>query len=159
MKFIPDFIFKKETGNASHNSFRIFGIKFRLLKSQIAKERKKFAQYYTSFDNVREIPKAQGNIREIQKAYCGFLKTFDKICQENNLKYWIDFGTLLGAIRHDGFIPWDDDVDLSMPREDYEKLIEKLSNGLDTYPNIEIFFENNNTLSLFIHHFNIYNFK
>ncbi len=60
----------------------------------------------------------------IQKAHeimFDMLKVFDKICKENNLQYWLDAGTLLGAIRHDGFIPWDDDVDISMPIDDYNK--------------------------------------
>ena len=47
---------------------------------------------------------------------------FDKVCREHNLRYSLAFGTLLGCIRHDGFIPWDDDIDVFMPREDYELL-------------------------------------
>ena len=50
------------------------------------------------------------------------LNEFDKVCRENNLNYFIAYGTLLGAIRHGGFIPWDDDVDLVMPRNDYDRL-------------------------------------
>ena len=51
---------------------------------------------------------------------------FVNICNENNLKYFMMGGTLLGAIRHKGFIPWDDDMDFSLPRKDYEKLFELL---------------------------------
>ena len=50
------------------------------------------------------------------------LKWFNHFCRENNLRYYAIGGTILGAMRHEGFIPWDDDIDLGMPRKDYEKL-------------------------------------
>lgn len=59
-------------------------------------------------------------------------KVFHKFCQENNIRYYMLGGTLLGAIRHKGFIPWDDDIDFGVPRKDYDKLISlrgKLPNG------------------------------
>lgn len=51
------------------------------------------------------------------------LAAFDKFCRENQLRYFICSGTAIGAIRHKGFIPWDDDIDVQMPREDYERML------------------------------------
>lgn len=70
------------------------------------------------------IPPAQGIYREMQLAELKILKEIDRVCRQEGLIYWIDFGTLLGAVRHGGFIPWDDDIDLSMPRCDYERFIQ-----------------------------------
>ncbi len=50
------------------------------------------------------------------------LDKFVEVCVQNNLKYYLAYGTVLGAIRHKGIIPWDDDIDIQMPREDYLKL-------------------------------------
>lgn len=58
-----------------------------------------------------------------QKAVLDILLVIDKFCKENGISYFLGEGSLLGAVRHSGFIPWDDDVDILMPRKDYEKFI------------------------------------
>lgn len=73
--------------------------------------------------NVSEMPKACGILRTFQLAELELLKKIDQICKKHYITYWLDFGTLLGAVRHKGFIPWDDDIDISMLREDYEKFL------------------------------------
>lgn len=70
----------------------------------------------------RELPKATGGLRLLQLGCSKLLGEFDTLCKENDISYWINFGTLIGAIRHKGFIPWDDDTDLGIMRDDLEKL-------------------------------------
>lgn len=67
------------------------------------------------------------DVNELKKIQIDILDYFDSFCKKNNIHYWLDYGTLLGAIRHKGYIPWDDDIDIGMLREDYNKA-EKLFN-------------------------------
>ena len=71
-------------------------------------------------------------IRKWQLALLGILVYFRDFCESHNLKFYLAGGTRLGAIRHHGFIPWDDDVDVQMLREDYDKLIELWNKEADT---------------------------
>ena len=65
----------------------------------------------------------ESQIQQVWATEQEILDVIHKVCTENGLRYSLAYGTLIGAVRHKGFIPWDDDIDLMMPREDYEKLL------------------------------------
>ncbi len=71
-------------------------------------------------------------LRELQLVELEILKRVIEICKRYNLHYYALGGTLLGAIRHKGFIPWDDDIDIGLPRDDYEKLLIHLKEELQS---------------------------
>lgn len=73
---------------------------------------------------------ANYDIRPLQLRILRILKEFDRVCCEHGLRYYIVDGTMLGAVRHGGFIPWDDDIDVGMPRRDYETLVKHASEWL-----------------------------
>lgn len=64
------------------------------------------------------------SLRELQLVELDLLKELLRVCSEHNLTVWVDGGTMLGAVRHKGFIPWDDDIDVLMPRHDYDTLLQ-----------------------------------
>ena len=76
----------------------------------------------------------QLSLKEIRRRLLGILIELDEFCSENNIKYYLCAGTLLGAVRHKGFIPWDDDIDICMSRPDYDKLL-SISKENDTFHN------------------------
>lgn len=133
-------IFSIDTTSTNRTIIYIFGFKIRHIKSEVLGAKDKYVKLDCP---VSEIPKATGVLRKIQLADLKLMEIFDKLCSENKLQYWIDFGNLLGAVRHGGFIPWDDDVDLGMMRDDYEKFIELFKNGVPDYPDLFLEFNNN----------------
>lgn len=114
----------------TRNLINILGIKIKLAKREIAKERQEnvFYQYKKEKIDITKVPPAQGLLREIQLANLALLKELAYVCEKNNFKYILDAGTLLGAVRHSRFIPWDDDIDILMFREDYEKIVSEFQN-------------------------------
>ena len=73
------------------------------------------------------------SIEEAKKIELDILDFIDSFCKEHGINYCINYGTLIGAIRHKGFIPWDDDIDLSMTRENYERFIQLFSEKQSRY--------------------------
>lgn len=63
-------------------------------------------------------------MRKLQETELGILETVSQLCEKHGIRYYLDSGTLIGAIRHNGFIPWDDDVDITMPCQDYFRFLE-----------------------------------
>lgn len=129
----------RNNANKTHKIVTILGVKFQFKRSdtqdlnkiiteqnnqisELNKETKALRTLLNNCIDITKAPKARGLLRELQLADTILLEIFDKICQQHNLQYWLDYGTLLGAIRHNGFIPWDDDIDIAMLRYDYEKI-------------------------------------
>ncbi len=81
-------------------------------------------------ENEYMIPGTKLKVRDIQNVIFDIFVEFDRICRKYNLKYSLYGGTMLGAIRHRGFIPWDDDLDIIMIRSDYEKFLLAAPNEL-----------------------------
>lgn len=78
-------------------------------------------------------------IRETQNISLEILHTISEICEAQNLRYCLIYGTLIGAVRHHGYIPWDDDVDIMMPRPDYDRLLTYLKAHIEEYPHLRVF--------------------
>lgn len=88
-------------------------------------------------------------LRELQLSELGILFEFKKLCEQQGLTYYLTAGTLLGAVRHGGFIPWDDDIDIAMPRRDYDRLSELCREKLGR----EFFFQDSFTDNNFPYYF------
>lgn len=114
--------------NEKNTTYYLFGKKIlRIRRSPVKKleqEVEALSSIVRSSVTASTMPKAEGLLRDIQMADLRILREFDRVAREAGMTWWLDFGTLLGAVRHGGFIPWDDDIDVCMVREDYNRLIE-----------------------------------
>ena len=100
---------------------KVFNIKFTFRTKLYLSE---YIRAKEKGEDITQLPKAEGLLRKIQLANLAILKELDRVCRENGLKYCLAYGTQLGATRHKGYIPWDDDIDVAMMRDDYEKIQE-----------------------------------
>lgn len=87
-------------------------------------------------------------LRNMQLKLLDMMKDLHKVFEENNISYYILGGTMLGAVRHKGFIPWDDDIDIGIPRSDYEKLLKLNKKILPKYLQMDNFSTDKNAHSI-----------
>lgn len=115
---------------------RVLGFKISLQRksAKIKRMQQPFYEYVNKKLDITTVPPAVGTLRAVQLAGLAMLLDFDKLCKKHNIHYWLDGGTLMGAVRHKGFIPWDDDIDLGIFRDDYNRLISIINqNETDFY--------------------------
>ncbi len=133
-------IFSLDWKSSNRIIIYILGLKIQFMKPWVKNSAKQFYKYDYP---ITEIPRATGALRKTQLANLKITHIFSELCEQNGLKYWLDCGNALGAFRLKGFIPWDDDVDLGMLREDYDKFIALFKDGIPNHDDIFVDFRNN----------------
>ena len=126
MKINLSNVFSVDASQDERYIIRILGFKISIQKRNVAAQRKQNPYYYYKKNNIdiTTIPPITGDARDRQLIGLYMLKQLDEVCKKHNINYWLDFGALLGAVRHKGFIPWDDDIDIGIMRKDYNKLMQ-----------------------------------
>ena len=129
---------QKEKNGKIYNVTTVLGLKLKTLNikrtlSEVSQETKLLRTIIEKSIDITKIPKATGNLRKVQLIKTKILQIIDVILKKYHMQYWIDFGTLIGAIRHKGFIPWDDDIDLCIMKDDYLKLPKMFASELQKY--------------------------
>ena len=108
------------------DSLTYYAVNFSTRLHKLSKSNREDTNPFLNFLFKSTNLKADGNFRNVQLLALELLKFIDNVCKKYDLKYFLIYGSLLGAVRHGGFIPWDDDLDIMMMRKDYNKLIEVL---------------------------------
>ena len=125
-KFLRNELYRKEK-DGYRRILHILGLKFCYIssnKEKILNELEKTKgqlEYLKGHTDVKNLKPAEGELRDLQLKTLNYAKNITDEINNNGLKYFLIHGSLLGAVRHNGFIPWDDDFDIGMLREDYEK--------------------------------------
>lgn len=121
--------------NKIYKVITILGIKFKFLNkrtNQLKDINKQLREISNKLDlSSQQHLKATGYLRIVQTIEFDILQEVNRICEKYNISYWLEGGTLLGAIRHKGFIPWDDDLDISMMQEDYLRFQDVVARELE----------------------------
>ncbi len=90
------------------------------------------------------------NLKDLQKKELEILKSVTEVCEKLHIQYFLYYGTFLGAVRHKGFIPWDDDIDICMTRENYERFLKEAPGVLPKHLMIQHYTTERNTNNIFI---------
>lgn len=130
---------ENEELKSSNEEIKVLKDEIKTLNKKISRHNKVLNSHNMLLDviYIQSNFRAGGHLRKIQLHSIELLKFVANVCEENNLKYWLDYGTLLGSLRHGGFVPWDDEVDISMPREDYEKFVVVMAEKLSQIPEVD----------------------
>ena len=95
------------------------------MQAKLYKATMNISKEMSQYDELVNMYNPDGSdLRNLQLRMLEILNVVDRICRKHDIKYWLCGGTLLGAVRHGGFIPWDDDLDIEMMREDFIRFSE-----------------------------------
>jgi lipopolysaccharide cholinephosphotransferase len=130
----------------------IYAIQKTLGITNLQEETSALFYFFDQHFQPKDLPRTSNiDLRNLQDCDTLLLAIFDKMCKKYELNYWIEYGTLLGAVRHNGFIPWDDDTDVAMPREDFNKVYDLMRGEFEKH-GITLEYSTNELSSLCLHY-------